>query len=170
MPHWYYRKSQGLIAGPYSDHELREYRESGTVRDTTLVWRTGWSEWTTFAKIWKTGEEPAETTMVEDSPAATPPPLPLQLEEPVAEAPLASPKYLKCSKCRDSWPEHLLFKTGRVRMCAKCLKKYDDAQWKKRNQRGESGIFAWAFKLALIGLAVGGIVILSLGFFGKLGK
>lgn len=169
MSHWYYHKAHGLVAGPLSDGELREHRESGTVRDTTLVWRTGWRDWTTFADIWKSGAEPGL-----DSAVAEPPAIPFRLAETVVEAAPVTAKYAACSVCRDTWPEDLLFSAGRIRMCAKCLKTREDRQ--KRKHEGYSDVFggdvgttSWLLKLVLVGLALAGAVILSLMYFSKMG-
>lgn len=170
MSHWYYHKAHGLVAGPFSDGELREHRESGTVRDTTLVWQTGWRDWTTFAEIWKSGAEPALDSAVEEPPA-----IPFRLAETVADSKPVDSKYAACSVCRDTWPEHLLFSAGRIRMCAKCLKTREERQ--KRKNEGYSDVFgvdvgttSWLLKLVLLGLALAGVVIFSLSFLGSSGK
>jgi hypothetical protein len=171
MSQWYYQKADGLPAGPYSDEQLREHREIGTVRDTTLVWRTGWGEWTTFADIWKMGAEPAATTSNADSPPA----LPFRLANTIVEAAPVAATYAKCSVCREEWPENLLFRAGRIRMCAKCLKAREDRR--QRKDDGNSSVFgtdagtaSWLVKLLLIGLAVAGIFIFSLSYLSRFGK
>lgn len=169
MSQWYYHKAHGLLAGPYSDPELREHRENGAVRDTTLVWRTGWCEWTTFAEIWKNGAEPAASSI-----AASPPALPLRLAETIVEAEPVIPNYAKCSVCREQWPEHLLFSAGRIRMCVKCLKAHEQRQRKREDYESafsvDVGTTSWLLKLLLAGLAVAGIVIFSLSFLGGFAK
>jgi hypothetical protein len=166
MSHWYYQNSHGLSAGPCTETEFRELRERGTVRDTTLVWRTGWSVWTTFAEVWKSGE-PAGATELRLTTDNEPPPLPMRLEEHSLEPALITPVYAACSICKEPWAENLLFGTGRLRVCAKCLTSHEQQQRQRQNRGSRSfavndGIASWFFRLVLIGLALAGVVILSL--------
>jgi hypothetical protein len=170
MSQWYYHKAHGLIAGPFSDVEIREHRESGAVRDTTFIWRSGWSEWTTFADIWTKGAEPVSVPNAEE-----PPSIPLRLADTVVEAEPVTPNYLECTVCHESWPENLLFSAGRVRMCAKCLKIRE--QQHRRKHAINSGVFgvdvgtsSWLLKLVFAGLALAGAVILSLSLLGSFAK
>jgi hypothetical protein len=170
MSQWYFQNRHGLPDGPHTDVVIREFREAGTVRDTTLIWRTGWKEWTTFADLWKSDapeSEPHEAMVLDCQPPAAsdgPPPLPFRLAAPIFEVPLITPKYSKCSICRESWAEHLLFGAGRLQICAKCLRAHE-----QKRQAGQSrslevggGIGSWLFKLLLVGAALAGIVIFSL--------
>lgn len=164
MPHWYYRNTEGHPAGPYTDAEFKEYRESGTVRDTTPIWRNGWTEWTTFARTWESGEPPQTEASGEFH---SPPPFPLRLTESIVETAPIKARFLECSLCKESWAEHLLFGTGNLRVCAKCLKAHEDrrkARERRRSRSNEftSGIGSWIFKLTLAGLAFAGVIVLSL--------
>jgi hypothetical protein len=162
------------MEGPCSDADFRQFRETGAVRDTTLIWRTGWKAWTSFAELWKASPESAtqEKAGLPSDPDSDvtndePPPLPLRLAEPIVESTLITPIYAKCSVCREPWAEHLLFGTGRLRVCAKCLKAHEQSRRQKQNRRSQSigtdgGTASWLVKLFLIGMALAGIIILSL--------
>jgi hypothetical protein len=167
MSHWYYQNSHGFSAGPCTETEFRDLRERGAVRDTTLVWRDGWGAWSTFAEIWKSGE-PTAATEPHLRTNFEPPPLPMRLEEERSvEPPRITPTYVPCSICKELWAENLLFGSGRLRVCAKCLASHEHQQKRRQNRGSRSlsasdGIASWFFKLVLIGLTLAGIVILSL--------
>jgi hypothetical protein len=74
MSHRYYQNQHGLMAGPYTDADFREFRETGVERDTTLIWRTGWKAWTTYDELWKsTVPESASADLDGTAPGDGPP-------------------------------------------------------------------------------------------------
>lgn len=72
-------------------------------------------------------------------------------------------RYEKCSQCGERWAEDMLWRTGRVAVCWPCMQKHERALENRRRSKLPNGpgddIGSWIFKIALIGLIVGAIVI-----------
>jgi hypothetical protein len=191
MSQWFYQDAQGVRIGPLTNTAFRILRESGTVGDTTSVWRTGWEGWTTYADIWLHGNPPEQDRSILPPPAGEPSlgstaPVtltgdpasaatsseispPLRLEYPFKEPEFREIKHAKCALCHHEWPEHLLFGSPRLFVCAPCLKQHEDKRKERQRLRDRrpgihTGVTNWVIKLLLIGLAMAAVLIVFFHF------
>jgi hypothetical protein len=170
MSLWFYQDTQGVQLGPLTDDAFRDLRECGRVRDTTLIWRTGWTDWTTYAEIWLRGDPPQETNVAAGlAIEAAPIPPPRRLAQPVQEDQPQAITYATCSACSQKWPEHLLFGSPRLYMCAACLKAHEEKRKDRQRLRDRgygmnTGLFIWLFRVLILGLIMGGAIVFFFNF------
>jgi hypothetical protein len=192
ITHWFYEDAHGVKVGPLTDEAFRNLRECGTVRDTTLVWRTGWSDWSTIWDIWLHGNPSEQPGNIEPplsvnrssataapmgassdqrvkSATATTVPASLQLQGQVEEQEFLEIKYTECSVCHQPWAEHLLFGGPRLHVCAPCLKAHEEKRKERHRFRTQSSgtnskVMA-RFSKVLLGLGIAGGIIFLFHFF-----
>jgi len=97
---WYYAEA-GQQRGPVAESEFDGLISAGTIRDDTLVWRDGMSNWQPYGQV-KTGVAPATNAA------------PALAEEPIpADA-------VVCSVCGKMFARDEVIEYGESRVCAAC--------------------------------------------------
>jgi uncharacterized RDD family membrane protein YckC len=94
---WYY-SDNGKQAGPVSDEALQQLVRSGSIRPETIVWHSGLSAWTPYAKV------PGVTMPAPAAPAAPAPGVPTSY----------------CTECGRAFPVDDLARFGDRWVCGHC--------------------------------------------------
>jgi hypothetical protein len=151
MAQYFFKVSNSPDRGPMSADEFQQRLVAGEIQDATMVWRSGMTDWSTYADLCATEKRLAEKRAAA---AASPPPLPTAARPRKASPAATSPqtKFLACGSCGQEWPDSLLF----AGICGSCKnrQKVEADKGKKLAGAGTS-LVGWIFIAFAIVSAVG---------------
>jgi len=138
MVQYFFRPSEGPSLGPIDAEEFRQRQDAGEINDETMVWRSGMTDWTTFASM-----RAQEQLAAQPKPAvAAPPPVP---KKTVTAAVAPAKGFLACGTCKQDWPESLLTVEDGKKICGNCLnRKRKEMKDGRPKASAASGVGAWA--------------------------
>jgi hypothetical protein len=134
---YHFKTSDGPDLGPISPEDFRQRQESGEINDETMVWRSGLTDWMTYAALRAADERAAQP-----KPAGSSPP-PLKKAASAKAEPRAA--FFACGSCQQEWPEGLLSEEGGQKICGNCLNLKKQRAREGRQKAGAgTGRGAWA--------------------------
>jgi hypothetical protein len=146
MTQWYYQDSDGTRIGPLNDEDFQERFSSGTICEQTPVWRSGFTDWTSYGAF-RTCHESRQ-----DSRQSV---LPLQkvaVSDSIQTENSSAVLFAECTGCGEQWPAYLLIVVEKRHLCGRCLA----AQEKKGPPRaaGKNPENGWVRKTAAFCIVV----------------
>lgn len=137
MVEYHFRTSDGPSLGPISVDEFRQRQEAGEINDETMVWRSGLTDWMTYAAL-----QAVEQRAAEPKPAKAPR-QPVKKATEAGSAPRAG--FLACGSCGQEWPEALLSPEDGKQICGNCVNRNkQDIKEGRRKAGAGTGMGAWA--------------------------
>lgn len=118
---WYYVKD-GAASGPISDDDFASQLRAGSILPSTLVWRSGMTEWQTASSV---ADEVARRTATPVAPAPVNVvyPMAAALAEQGTTTPPVLPGFF-CTYCGNINPADQLVRIGGRNICAACKPRY----------------------------------------------
>lgn len=154
---WYYADN-GRQAGPVSDLALELLHSEGKIQDSTLLWRSGMTDWQPYSEVF------ASTQVNRINPATTA----------TSAEPAADIDRVPCSRCNSLFAVEELLRYGNASICATCKPLF----FQKLREGADSGERQYAGFWLRVGatlidsLLLGGVLMVilfglmfALGFF-----
>ena len=125
MVHYHFRTAEGPSLGPSGADEFQMHLQAGQITNTTMVWRSGMLEWTTYANL-----RNVEDGLIGHGPS-TPPPV----KKAVGKREVTKVTFSECGLCSQTWPDSLMFAHEDKLICANCeRRKKEDPKFGKRKK------------------------------------